>query len=191
MRHFLILTGCFLALSACDQAPQKPIKTADVDAPSDIVSTSLSKSGAMAEIYGNVDPVFATSVWTRPDPNATEPASFDSVEGIAMLVEVASLTKMGPDRTLLVTAARAENPKTGEADRCNKCEVLLSAFTFERDKTGWRILERKDSAASTNETELISAINILMRDNGAVDLTLAGTALRFDNKGHLISVAAK
>jgi hypothetical protein len=191
MTRYLILAGCLVALAACDRAPQKPIKTVDVDAPADVVSTSLSKSGAMAEIYGNVDPVFATSVWTMADPNAVEPASFDSVEGIAMLVEVANLTKMGPNRALIVTAARPENPKTGEADRCNKCQVLLSAFTFERDKTGWRILERKDAAAATNETELISAINVLLRDNGAIDLTLAGTALRFDNKGRIISVSAK
>jgi hypothetical protein len=191
MRRYLHIAGCLAALAACDQAPRQPTKTAGIDAPADIVAASLSKSAAMAEIYGNVDPVFATSVWTRPDPNATEPASFDSVDGIAMLVEVANLTKMGPDRALLVTAARPENPKTGEADRCNKCAVVLSAFTFERDKTGWRILERKDAAATTNETELISAINVLLRDTGAIDLTLAGTALRFDNKGHIISVAAK
>jgi hypothetical protein len=185
------IAGCFAALAACDRAPTEPTKITNIDAPAKFVSTSLSKSAAMAEIYGNVDPVFATSVWTRPDHNASEPASFDSVEGIPMLVEVANLTKMGPDRVLLVTAARPENPKTGETDRCNKCAVVLSAFTFERDKTGWRILERKDAAATTNETELISTINVLLRDTGAIDLTLAGTALRFDNKGRIISVAAK
>jgi hypothetical protein len=185
------IVGCLAALAACDRAPTEPTKITDIDAPAKFVSASLSKSAAMAEIYGNVDPVFATSVWTRPDPNAAEPASFDSVEGIPMLVEAANLTKMGPDRALLVTAARPENLKTGEADRCNKCTVLLSAFTFERDKIGWRILERKDAAASTNETELVSAVNVLLRDNGAVDLTLAGTALRFDNKGRIVTAAAK
>ncbi len=185
------LAGCVVALAACDKAPQQPGKSAAIEGSATPVSAHLSKSAAMAEVYGNVDPVFATSVWTRPDPAATEPASFDSVEGIPMLVEVANLTKMGPDRALLVTAARAENPKTGEADRCNKCAVVLSAFSFERDAAGWRIIERKDAAATSNENELISAVNILVRDKGGVDLTLAGTALKFDNKGRLISSAAK
>jgi hypothetical protein len=191
MKRFMQLAGCVVALAACDQAPSKSSKSSDIEGSAVPVSAHLSKSAAMAEVYGNVDPVFATSVWTRPDPKATEPASFDSVEGIPMLVEVASLTKMGPERALLVTAAREENPKTGEADRCNKCAVVLSAYSFERDAVGWRIIERKDAAAVSNENELISAVNILIRDKGGVDLTLAGTALRFDSKGRLVSSAAK
>ncbi len=191
MKRFIKLTACVVALVACDKAPSQSTKSAEIKNSATSVNMHLSKSAAMAEVYGNVDPVFATSVWTRPDPAATEPSSFDSVEGISMLVEVANLTKMGPDRALLVTAARAENPKTGEADRCNKCAVVLSAYSFERDAAGWRIIERKDAAATSNENELISAVNILIRDKGGVDLTLAGTALRFDNKGRLASSAAK
>jgi hypothetical protein len=191
MRRFLLLSGCIMALAACDRAPPQAEKSASTAINEKRANTHLSKTVAMAEIYGNVDPAFATSVWTRPDPDATDSASFDSVDGIPMLVEVANLTRMGPDRALLVTAARAENPETGEADRCATCVVVLSAFTFERDSVGWRILERQEAAATTNENELVAAIRLLVRETGGVDVTLGGTALRFNNQGRLIQSSVK
>jgi hypothetical protein len=191
MRRFLLLAGCLGALAACDRAPSQPDTSASPNTTEKPVASHLSKTAAMAEIYGNVDPVFATSVWTRTDPNAPEPDSFDSTDGIPMLVEAVSLTKMGEDRALLVTAARTENLKTGVADRCNKCAVLLSVFSFERDSVGWRIVERQEAAATTIESELIAAINLLVRDTGEVDVTLAGKEIHFDNKGRLRQQPAK
>jgi hypothetical protein len=146
---------------------------------------------ALAEIYGNVDPKTGTSVWTRPDPDATEAASFDSVDGISTQVELLSLTQLGPDRALVVTAARDENSATGAPDKCADCAVLLSAFTFERDSVGWRIVDRKEAAAETLEKGLPTAVNLLVRSSGAADVTLAGLRLQFDSSGKWMPKASK
>ncbi len=175
-----------LLLGACDKAPEK--------APSDSAQTGVSSAShraltavtALAEIYGNVDPPSTTAVWTRPDPNASEPASFDSVDGIAAQVELVSLKPLGPNRTLAITAARDENPETGTPDRCATCAVLLSAFMFERDAVGWRIIERQEAVAQSTEAQLATAVSLLVSNKGAADVTLAGTSLRFDSNGRLV-----
>ncbi len=191
MKQLLLLLPLVLSLAACDAA--KPPKTeVALDAPGGGAGrTRLSATMALAEIYGNVNPETGIAVWTRPDPEATEAASFDSVDGISAQVTLISLTPIGPDRALVITAARDENTETGQPDACADCPVRLSAFSFERDSVGWRVVERREDAAQTIEKNLATAINLLLRSNGAAEMTLAGNRLIFDSSGKLVPQVSK
>jgi hypothetical protein len=179
-----------LLLAGCDQ-PKQPKAIIPLDAPGGGGRTRLSGTMALAEIYGNVDPQTGTAVWTRPDPDATEAASFDSVDGIPAQVILLSVTQLGPDRALVITAARDENTATGKPDMCPDCAVLLSAFTFERDSVGWRVVARREAAAQTPEKNLTTAVNLLVRSSGGAEVTLAGARLQFDSSGKLLPKSSK
>jgi hypothetical protein len=191
MKYIALPVFCLLSLSACDRAPQQSKNAAASGGAAKHSAIPLTNAMAMAEVYGNVDPASTTSVWTRPDPAATEPASFDSVDGIAAQVAVASLTPLGTERALLITAARDENPETGQIDGCKTCPVILSAYIFERDAAGWRVIERQDAVAKSTETQLSTAIKVQLQNNGGADVTLAGGQLRFGNDGRLLSRLTK
>jgi hypothetical protein len=191
MKQLLYFLPVILALASCDAA-KPPEANVRLDAPGGGAGrTRLSGTMALAEIYGNVDPKAGTAVWTRPDPNATEPASFDSVDGITTQVSLQSLTPTGPDRALVITAARDENAETGQAEACADCPVLLSVFSFERDAVGWRVVERREAAAETTGKGLDTAVNLLLRSTGAAEVTLAGTRLIFDASGKIVPAGGK